>query len=192
MPNWCNTTYKFVGKAEEIADLHQKLRELEQMPKPIVETDFGNLWLGCVVNYFGGDYHNIYCRGMIDYLELCGDSMIQLSTMTAWGDMPEIWDFVLTQYPSVEYYFLAEEPGMCYFVNSDVDGEYFPEKYVIYQMDGMTDYLNEDEELLEYIAERIGMEKIETIEQMNELLDTYNKTHPDHEIYYYEFKHPES
>lgn len=190
MPNWCNTSYKFVGDKEEIADLYNKLQSLNDMPEPLVENGFGKLFLGCVVNLFGGDWKEIYCRGEIDYMEICGDSMIQLSTMTAWGDVPEVWDFVCKNYPSIKYYYLAEEGGLCYYVNSDTTGEYFPEKYYILHAEGYSEYLDDDEELLEYIAEKIGAAEIESIDQLDQLLEQYNKEHANEEIYYHEFKRP--
>lgn len=190
MPNWCNTAYKFVGEADEITDLYNKLKELENMPKPLVENGFGKLFLGCVVNHFGGDWNKIYCRGEIEYMELCGDNMLQLSTMTAWGDMPEVWDFVCKNYPSIEYYYLAAEGGMGYYVNNDTTGEYFLEKYYVYHAEGYSEYLDDDEGLLEYIAEKIGVAKIESIDQLNQLLEQYNKEHANEEIYYHEFKRP--
>lgn len=190
MPNWCNTSYKFVGDKEEVADLYNKLQSLNDMPEPLVENGFGKLFLGCVVNLFGGDWKEIYCRGEIDYMEICGDSMIQLSTMTAWGDVPEVWDFVCKNYPSIEYYYLAEEGGLCYYVNSDTTGEYFPEKYYVLHAEGYSEYLDDDEELLEYIAEKIGAAEIESIDQLDQLLEQYNKEHANEEIYYHEFKRP--
>lgn len=190
MPNWCNTTYKFVGEANEIADLHKKLKELEDMPEPIVENGFGKLFLGCVVNHFGGDWNKIYCRGEIDYMELCGENMLQLSTTTAWGDMPKVWDFVCQKYPSITYYYLAEEGGMCYYKNSDLTGEYFPEKYLIDDCVNGQEYANDNEELFEEMAKRLDVESIKDFAQLSELLNKYNEENPDDGIYYYEFTTP--
>lgn len=190
MPNWCNTDYKFVGHVDEIADLYKKLKELEDMPEPLVENGFGKLFLGCVVNHFGGDWNKIYCRGEIDYMELCGENMLQLSTMTAWGDMPEVWDFVFKNYPSIEYYYLAEEDGMEYYINSDTTGEYFPEKYYIYCNEGYSEYANDDEELFDYIASMTGSDPLKDFDQLNTVLEQYNKEHPEEEIYYHKFELP--
>ena len=56
MPNWALTSYKFKGADESQAkDLYQKIEALNKMDKPFVENGFGKLWLGCVVNYLGGD-----------------------------------------------------------------------------------------------------------------------------------------
>lgn len=191
MPNWCNTNYKFIGNADEIADLYKKLKELEDMPEALVKNGFGKLFLGCVINHFGGDWNNIYCRGEIDYMEMCGDSMLQLSTMTAWGDLPEVWDFVCKNYPSITYYYLAEEGGMCYYVNSDTTGEYFPEMFIIDDCGGETEYVDSEEDLFECIAIHLGYDgKIENFGQLNTLLDKYNEEHPDEGIFYHEFDTP--
>jgi hypothetical protein len=190
MPNWCFTTYKFVGDTDEIADLYNKLQSLNDMPEPLVKNGFGKLFLGCVVNLFGGNWKEIYCRGAIEYMELCGDNMIQLSTYTAWGDMPEVWDFVCKNYPSIEYYYLAEESGMEYYINSDTTGEYFPEKYHIYCNEGYSEYANDDEELLDYIASMTGSDSLKDFVQLNTVLEQYNKEHPEEEIYYHKFELP--
>lgn len=192
MPNWCYTNYKLVGEAAEIADLHKKLTELETMAEPLVENGFGNLFLGCVVNHFGGDWNKIYCRGEIEYMERCSDNLLHITTSTAWGDMPEVWDFVCEQYPGITYYFLAEEGGMCYYVNSDTTGEYFPEKYLIDDFANGSDYAESDEELFAIIAERIEVDRIENFEELNIYLELFNEDHPDDGIYYHEFTKPKS
>lgn len=190
MPNWCNTAYKFMGEANEISDLHKKLKELEEMPEPIVKNGFGKLFLGCVINHFGGDWNKIYCRGEIDYMELCGENMLQLSTTTAWSDMPKVWDFVCQKYPSIKYYYLAEEPGCVYFINSDSTGEYFPEKYLIDDCVNGQEYANDDEELFEEMAKLLDVDNIKDFPQLSELLEKYNAENPDEEIYYHEFTTP--
>ena len=118
MPNWCFTNYMFEGNKEEIKDLYDKLKSLEEMEKPLVENGFGTRWLGCVVSLFGGNWEEINCRGDFMNLELLDDNTIQLHTETAWGDMPEVWNFVLEKYESVIYYFYAEETGVCYYVEN--------------------------------------------------------------------------
>lgn len=191
MPNWCYTNYKFVGEADEIADLHKKLNELEAMPKPLVENSFGKLFLGCVVNHFGGDWEKIYCRGEIEYMELCGENMLQLTTSTAWGDMPEVWDCVCENYTSIQYYYLAEEPGCMYYVNSDESGEYFPEKYLIDDCANGTEYAENDDDLFVIMAERMEVDSIKNFEELNIYLELFNEDNPDDGIYYHQFETPQ-
>ena len=49
MPNWAYTSYRIVGKTEEVNDLYGKIKQLENMQEPLVENGFGLLWLGCLV-----------------------------------------------------------------------------------------------------------------------------------------------
>lgn len=186
MPNWCNTSYVFDGNKEEIADLYKKLRSLKRRRNSLVENGFGKLWLGCVVALFGGDWHKIECRGEIDCMEQLTDTTINLSTTTAWGDMPEVWDFVCQQYPSVKYYFMAEESGNCYYATNDVDGKFFSERFQIEQYDESTEFYATMEEVFADISERINV-KITTIEELDTVLEAFNEANEDDWIYVNEY-----
>ena len=41
MPNWAYTSYRIVGKTEEVNDLYAKIKQLENMQEPLVENGFG-------------------------------------------------------------------------------------------------------------------------------------------------------
>lgn len=186
MPNWCNTSYVFEGKKEEIADLHKKLQSLRGLPKPLVENDFGKLWLGCVVTLFGGDWNEINCRGDIDNLDEPEDTTLSLTTSTAWGDMPEVWDFVLKQYPSIRYYFCAEESGNCYYSTNDKEGKFFSDRFIVEQNDVGTEYHTTESELLADIASRTST-PISSRAEMEAAITQYNLTHEEQEINVYEY-----
>ena len=211
MPNWCSTTYHIVGDKEEVLDLYNKLSKLEkisseysskkaaahlnkqplpEVPPEIVDSDFG-FFLGSIVQAFGGDWKEIYCRGEVSHLQESDGDYIYLSTETAWGDMPQVWDFVMSKYKTLKYYFLAEEPGCEYYVNSDTTGEYFPEKYYIDNMYGCDiDYADSDESLLSSMAEILEIESIASFEELNKLLDEHNQKNEDEPIYYHKFREP--
>ena len=53
MPNWCYTSYIVEGDPETIDSLENLMTELEDLPEPYVKSDFGNTWLGCIVNKLG-------------------------------------------------------------------------------------------------------------------------------------------
>lgn len=186
MPNWCFTSYIFEGKKEEIADLYKKLQSLTELPKPLVENDFGKLWLGCVVTLFGGDWNVINCRGDIDNLDEPEETTLRLSTSTAWGDMPEVWDFVLKQYPSIKYYFCAEESGNCYYATNDKEGIYFTDRFIVEQEDIDTEYYTTESELFADIADRTST-PIASRAEMDEALTQYNLIHEEQEISVYEY-----
>lgn len=188
MPNWCSTSMIIVGAKEEIADLYQKLQSLNDRTEPLVENGFGNLWLGCVVSLFGGDPDKINCRGEIELLEQNAEHNIEMVTMTAWGPMPEVWDFVFKQYPSMQQFWRSEEGGMCEYLTNDENGEYFPEQYIIDDFANGVDYADDKEDLFDKIAERIDVDSIKDFEELKIYLELFNQDNPDEGIYYHEVK----
>jgi hypothetical protein len=170
------------GNKEEIKDLYDKLKSLEEMEKPLVENDFGKNWLGCVVALFGGDWEKINCRGSFGFLELLDKNTIQIQTETAWKDIPEVWDFVLGNYESIAYYFRTEEPGVGYYVTNDSKGKYFPERFIVDQFDEATEYFEDERDLFDYIASITG-KPVANTEEMNAVIESYNSENEDNEIY---------
>lgn len=182
MPNWCFTNYVFEGNKEEIKDLYDKLKSLEEMEKPSVENGFGKRWLGCVVSLFGGKWEEINCRGDFMDLEVPDDNTIQLSTQTAWGDMPEVWDFVLENYKSITYYFYAEETGVCYYATNDSEGKYFPERFIVEQFSEQTEYFDNETDLFTHIAS-VVRKTIANQEEMSIAIEIYNTENEADNIY---------
>lgn len=134
MPNWCTTSYVFRGNENEIKDLCNKIKSF--VSKERVPNDFGDSWLGNIVDGFGFDYNEIPCRGFIDYFpEIDEDTdpgRLELSTETAWGPMTEMWDKIIEKYyPSITYVLIAEECGMGIYINTDIEGEDFSTKFSV-------------------------------------------------------------
>lgn len=111
MPNWCSSAYVIEGDAKEIKSLYELMKKLEDMEKPSVENGFGTTWLGCLVDALGKDWNDVSCRGEWSCLEMDGE-VIRLYTETAWSPCNEVFDLVREKYPSLYYYFQAEEPGI--------------------------------------------------------------------------------
>ncbi len=130
MPNWCNTAYTLVGDKEELDALHKTMSELEQSDQPTEPLRFGSTWLGNLVEALGGDPKDIRCRGEWQNLDYRGGA-ITFNTETAWSPCNEVWDLVRSRYPSIDYYFLAEECGNCLYLTNDAEGLYYPERYVV-------------------------------------------------------------
>ncbi len=192
MPNWCYTIYKIVGQdSDELKDLYTKLTTLQkisedyssacikahldkqpqpELPAEIVDSGF-TFFLGNVVKAFGGDWEQIYCRGTIASIDDFNGDYFNFSTETAWGEINEVWDFVMKQYKTLEYYYLAEEPGNLHFVSNDMDESHFSENYYIYDsVASESDYMHNKDELLRDMARRLEVEKIESIEELDRLL----------------------
>ena len=208
MPNWAYTTYKIVGdNQEELQDLHEKLTTLQRLseehrlacreaqkndlpipepPSQIVDSGF-NFFLGTVVKAFGGNWEKMNCRGGIESVKELHDGIFELDTETAWGEMNEVWDLVMSHYETLSYYYLAEEPGNLHFVTNDIDEEYFPENYYIYDsVLSQTEYAHCDEDLLEYMAKTLEVEKIDSLKELDKLLEEFDENNPDECLYYHE------
>ena len=144
MPNWCYTSVKCTGNTEEIQDLYDRMKRLQEMKEPLKPNGFGTTWLGNLVEDLGVDFNNVQCRGSWDCLEL-DDDILSFTTETAWYRCTEVEDLIKEKYPSIDIAFRCEEPGMAiYEKNNNV---FFPEDYIVDIEDDDTYYLMESEAL---------------------------------------------
>lgn len=187
MPNWCDTHYRILGDKNQIDEIYNAIEHLKSLPEPFVKNGFGKLWLGCLVNYLGGDWQKVNCRGEItDYMRY--EESLDIYTMTAWAECNEVRAFLEDKFPDISIYYLAEEPGMCEYYTNDKDGSNFHAKYMLY----IEDILDEDYYwTLQEVAEAIndlGIEglHVEPDEQsINNVLSDYEESHDD---FYYSFE----
>ena len=178
MPNWCFTSYCIEGSKTEITDLYQKLQSLSERKESLHPNGFGLEWLGNIVLLLGGDFEQIKCRGSFHSLSLSEDGVLRFDTATAWGEMNEVWEFVKKSYPSIQYYWLAEEGGNCYYATNDKDGKYFPERVIIDQTYSGTEYYATDQAALDDIVNIIG-KPVSDWEQAELLIKEYNTLNED-------------
>ena len=147
MPNWCTTSYVFRGNENEIRDFYNKIKSFTS--KERISNGFGNFWLGNIVDGFGFDWKEIRCKGLIDYFpepEDIDSDRLELSTETAWYPMTDMWDKIIEMYyPSITYVLIAEEPGCDVYINTDIEGEYFTERFSVdFNLPPKYDFLCDD------------------------------------------------
>jgi len=188
MPNWCDTTYKCVGKKEEIQSLHATLRTLQSNKKSRVENGFGRMWLGNVIDALGGNWENFQCRGEITDFYMDGEILV-IYQCTAWCEQEGFRHFLLAKFPSIKVYYCEEEPGCEVYYTNDMTGDYFPEKYLL-----DSDDRHEYYETLETVASdvtRLTGQEVHTIEEINKALDAYNEQHEAEDKFccFHEFKY---
>ena len=186
MPNWCFSSYVATGDAKEVCDLYEKMRSLEEREESLVENGFGKTWLGNLVTLLGGDWNTIYCRGDWTSLEKdSDDSAVRFDTETAWSDPNEVIDFLQEKYPNLEFYFIAEEPGMNYYATNDTAGEFFPYRYSVIPYDSGEEYQYEEGEEREFFDEiaNITGQQINSLEEVEEAVREYNEAHDGEELY---------
>lgn len=188
MPNWCSTSYVVTGDKNEVRDLYEKMRSLEEREKPLVKNGFGVTWLGNLVTLLGRSREEVYCRG--EWSELTVDidnDELRFCTMTAWAELRQLRHFLQEKYPSLTFYFRSEEPGMCIFQTNDKEGIYFPERYKVEHWDEEDEYCTDLEEVFDMVSDITGT-TVQNLEEMNKAIDQYNEVHEHEPIYVYVFE----
>lgn len=158
MPNICITHYVIEGEKKEIDALYETMTSLQAMEQPLVASNFGPTWLGCLVKALGKNPEEILCRGEWMDLERADDTL-RVTFETAWTPCYEVAALIKNTYPSLHIYYKAEEPGNGIYVKNDVEGKYFPET----EQDGCPYRLMTEEE--EQLQVRIikGLQTGETV-----------------------------
>ena len=126
MPNICITHYVIEGEKKEIDALYETMTSLQAMEQPLVASNFGPTWLGCLVKALGKNPEEVLCRGEWMDLERADDTL-RMTFETAWTPCYEVAALMKSTYPSLHIYYKAEEPGCEIYVKNDVEGKYFPE-----------------------------------------------------------------
>lgn len=158
MPNICTTHYVIEGEKKEIDALYETMTSLQAMEQPLVASNFGPTWLGCLVKALGKNPEEVLCRGEWMDLERADDTL-RMTFETAWTPCYEVAALIKNTYPSLHIYYKAEEPGNGIYVKNDVEGKYFPET----EQDGCPYRLMTEEE--EQLQVRIikGLQTGETV-----------------------------
>ena len=135
MPNWCANKYVFYTNDEnkgELLRLYNNLAAIMQESSE-VKNGFEPGWLGKVAISHGIDWDTVPCRGAIENLGDYepDDTCFTLETETAWVPTDELWEAVTAQYIGISYAYMAEEPGSEIYMNTDIEGRYLTEKYLI-------------------------------------------------------------
>ena len=186
MPNWCSTRYVLCSDDnQELMDLYERMKRLQEMKAPLKPNGFGTTWLGNLVEDLGVDFNTVQCRGSWDGLTLEGETL-RFWTETAWYRCTEVEDLIREKYPSIEIFFLCEEPGMCiYEKNSDI---YFSEDYIVDYSAGDTYYLSESE-ILSELSDEFGVDFAD-IDEALILVEEHNdkEDNDDDQIYVHKFE----
>lgn len=166
------------------------MKELEEKEKSSSNDYDDTTSLVSLVETLGGDMDKIYCRGSWNCLEFL-ESSIKFCTETAWEPCNQVWDLVQEKFPSLAYFYQAEEPGMCIYITNDDDGYYFPEKFKVdlctpderYE----TEYFTSEEMMFRWFKEMLEIE-VNSLEDINALHEKWDKENEDAYCYVYEYE----
>ena len=109
MANWVTTIYKIDGDKEQVQNVYERIKETMSMVKPLVVSDFGVRWIGCLVEAFGESYQKVYCRGrVVEYGLSCGVLTVMVDIAESMF-CDELLDFLRRQAPGCEVYYLTDD-----------------------------------------------------------------------------------
>lgn len=131
MPNWC--TDQVVFTSSNLDNLLNLERDLDDALRLINEGD--ETWIGRLLRYKGEDVGKFYCRGFIYYAsdkeEVEETEQFTLNVNSAWVPAIDVYDWIAEQY-DLDYVLAAEEPGCDIYINTDVTGDIFGQRYYVY------------------------------------------------------------
>lgn len=185
MPNWTMTTYAFESTEAQVNELNNKIEELGKMEKPFVENGFGNLWLGCLVNYLGGDHEKVYCRGEITSHQITKPTTLIIDCECAWNELPEFRHFLEQRFQGSKVYYQNEEPGEGIYTTNDPEGRFFPERFMIDCPEDI-EYFETLESAVDFVEKLVGHEVEANPSKIQQALDDYAEIRQenDEDVYY--------
>jgi hypothetical protein len=135
MANPCSSRYAFFADEKnkgELLRLHKKLSDIMGVT-PEAQNNYDPGCLSIVAIAHGLDCEKLPCRGSIDKLgEIETErNFFTLESETDWTPMEKLWEAVIALYSGVSFFYIAEEAGADIFVNTDIEGVYIPEKYLL-------------------------------------------------------------
>lgn len=179
MPNWCYTQIAFfsLDKNELLNFQNDILIALESLP--IKDSEAKN-WQGRVSRYFNSsacgergfiihtsDISTTYHNGLEQYY-------FYLDQEDAWGPHTNMWYELIHELDkNIDFVYRAEECGNEVYINSDINGSFFPERYCV-DNDRESEYFEDEKSLLSYLTKLddtfIGCESIRQSQYIAEKL----------------------
>jgi len=180
MPNWCESKFAFVvddlKNKSELKRLYDNLNKACSTPCP-QENDFGDSWLGHVAIIHNISWENKGCRGFIlainDLNE--NDDYFVIEVQTAWEPPSELFDCILQQYNGVSCVYIAEEGGEGIYINTDINGTIFPDRYILYTDDTGFLYFEDEITLINY-ANSYTEKTFNSFEEIKDYIDELKKS----------------
>lgn len=190
MANDCCTTYVCVGSRQAIKALYGKLQKMKDADNPQHKSEWGNMWLGELVERLGYSWQKHSCRGEITYFELVGKEELLIAQNTAWCEQRGVRECIERRYPSVKVYYQDEEPGCENFTTNDDAGVWFPERFYFDDERGGVRHFEDVYEACQYISPLVGKE-LQTQEDIEGAVKQWQEEHDDSYMYFYEFQYVE-
>lgn len=156
MANECSTKYMFFGDTEHIADLQEKILKVQETKETSLHT---------LAELYAVNLSDIPCRGHISYMDMWNNdgTALMLETITAWNPQTELFDAVIHKHyldanenRLIDFVYIAEEPGFNIYINTDTEGEFFPDRFYIdscVNNNYASEYMEKEEDVITWLKE---------------------------------------
>jgi len=121
-----------------------------------------------------------------DYTDDTVTPHVNIMFESAWSPCEEFFEkFLADNFPNLKMVMIAEEPGNEVYVNTDVEGIIFTDRY---KVDGYDDsvYCEDFEHVRDYVESTLNIdlagEKYDSVNKIQSFLDDYNNFMSDHEM----------
>ena len=174
MANLCMVSYRCEGKKEQLDELNGVLKQLKGNRIAVVENDWGNLWLGCIIERLGGDWHDYRCRGAVTDFGFEKDGTLFIEQATAWCEQEGFRGFLEQRFPEVVVFYRQLESSLGYFSTNDAEGRCFSERFALESHEGIH-YFVTLEEAAEYVSDWLGARVVPDVEAICDALEEYSE-----------------
>ena len=183
MPNWSTTDYALVGKKESVLKLFNDLKQVVEVVRTKESKPFtflGNsYWLGYIQeNLLPEVKEKLPARGELSFIDEDIHSYdsdmasIKLTTETAWSACSELMDKIAEKY-DLQLFYYSEESGCGIFETNDVEGQFFPSRYMVDSEQEGIEYYETLEQVADAIEKLTGI-RLTDISEAEEMLDSFN------------------
>ena len=186
MANVCMVSYQCEAKKEQLEELNAVLNLLKAMKASVVRNDRGRLWLGCVVNQLGGDWHDVECRGEVVDFGYKGGTSLWMEQETDWCEQEGFRKFLENRFPGLKVFYLEIEPGEGWGRTNDSEGKYFPERYYLSSSEGFT-FFNSLAEAAAAASQILGLDISPDFDVISSALDAFTDNQDWEDDIYYNF-----
>jgi len=182
MSNLAFTSVCIEGEQHELRSLFGKMKRLQERKKPLIDNGFYHptRWLGNLVTRLGADWHEVYCGGTWNYLELKGGTL-SFNTETASQPPFTLLKLIQKVFPSLSFYFEAEGDDWDCLLTNDAEGKYFPYRYLV-DSDMGYEYFVTLKDVLHFLSPRITIAG-QSEDKLDEAIDKWDETQNDSHQY---------
>lgn len=183
MANLCCTDYTFLGANVKVLELFNDLKRVLDIDRTEESRPFtflgSSYWLGYVHKSLLPDVkEELPARGEISYIDediVFYDNetaALKLSTETAWCACSELMDKIAEKY-DLQLFYYSEEPGCGIFKTNDVEGNFFPFRFMVDSVKHGIKYYESFDQVADFIENMTGI-RLNDISEAGDKLSAFN------------------